>query len=133
MIVLGIVLVVLVALGAAGAWFYTHPLEALARAGRRSLKGAGFARRSWESGAGRQIGFAAGQGPLVVLDLAGHGESEPRTGPIRVQNVVDGLDAVLKAESASGPATLARVLGEVLGGTGPGPNREAVPATGGKQ
>ena len=58
---------------------------------------------------------------------------EPRTGPIRVQNVVDGLDAVLKAESASGPATLARVLGEVLGGTGPGPNREAVPATGGKQ
>jgi pimeloyl-ACP methyl ester carboxylesterase len=138
-IVLGIVLVALAVLVAVGAWFYTHPLEALARAGRWSLNGAGFARRSWESGAGRQTGFVAGQGPLVVLlhgagdqaggwsavapklaaahrvvvlDLAGHGESEPRTGPIRVQNVVDGLDAVLKAESASGPATL---VGNSLG------------------
>lgn len=138
-IVLGIVLVALAVLVAVASWFHRHPLEALARAGRRSLKGAGFARRSWESGAGRQTGFAAGQGPLVVLlhgagdnaggwsavapkltaahrvvvlDLAGHGESQPRTGPIRVQDVVDGLDAVLRAESASGPATL---VGNSLG------------------
>jgi pimeloyl-ACP methyl ester carboxylesterase len=138
-IVLGIVLVALAVLVAVGAWFYRHPLAALARAGRRSLKGARFVRTSWESAVGRQTGFVAGQGPLVVLlhgagdqaggwsavapklaaahrivvlDLAGHGESAPRTGPIRVQDVVDGLDAVLKAESASGPATL---IGNSLG------------------
>jgi pimeloyl-ACP methyl ester carboxylesterase len=138
-IVLGVVLVVLAALAAAGAWFYTHPLEALARAGRRALKGAGFASTSWETPAGRQAGFVAGKGPLVVLlhgagdqaggwsavapklaqasrvivlDLAGHGESEPRTGPIHVQSVVDGLHAVLEAESGSGPATL---VGNSLG------------------
>jgi pimeloyl-ACP methyl ester carboxylesterase len=138
-IVLGVVLVALGVLAAVGVWFYTHPLEALARAGRRALRGAGFAKTPWESGPGRQTGFVAGQGPLVVLlhgagdnaggwsavapkltaahrvivlDLAGHGESEPRTGPIRVQDVVDGLDAVLRAESASGPATL---VGNSLG------------------
>ncbi len=144
-IVLGVVLVIAVLLGAAGTWFYAHPLDALAWAGRRSLVSAGFARASWESPAGRQTGFVGDAGPLVVLlhgagdqsgawaevapklakggrgergrrvvvlDLAGHGESEPRKGPIHLQNMLDGLDAVLAKEA---PVDGASLVGNSLG------------------
>ena len=35
---------------------------------------------------------------VIVPDLAGHGESEPRTGPIAISRVIAGLEAVLQDE-----------------------------------
>jgi pimeloyl-ACP methyl ester carboxylesterase len=38
---------------------------------------------------------------LIIPDLAGHGESEPRTGPIHMQFIVDRVSAILAAEGVS--------------------------------
>ena len=53
--------------------------------------------------------------PLIVPDLAGHGDSEPRTGPIDVDRIVDGVERCIE-QLARGPAghdrrQLARGLG----------------------
>lgn len=138
-LVIALVLVVLAAVSA-GAWvFLRHPLALLAWTGRRALAGAGLSRTSWETPAGRQTGFRGGKGPLLVLlhgagdqagswsrvaprlaerfrvvalDLAGHGGSEPLTGPISVGTVLAGLDGVLEREAEAGPAIL---VGNSLG------------------
>lgn len=38
---------------------------------------------------------------LIIPDLPGHGESEPRTGPIHMQFIVDRVGAILAAEGVS--------------------------------
>lgn len=137
----GLVVAALVLAAGGAAFFYLRPLDVLAWAGRRALAKAGFARVSWETPAGRQQGWKAGSGPLVVLlhgagdqagswssvaptllkgkgrtvlvlDLAGHGGSEPRKGPISVTAVLAALDAVLGAEA---PAEGATLVGNSLG------------------
>jgi pimeloyl-ACP methyl ester carboxylesterase len=64
-------------------------------------------------GAGDQAGaWARVMGPLVeryrvvVPDLPGHWKSEPRTGPISVEQLLDGVSAVMDARSADEPAIL---------------------------
>jgi pimeloyl-ACP methyl ester carboxylesterase len=141
----GLVVAVLVLAASAAAFFYLRPLDVLAWAGRRALAKGGFARVSWETPAGTQRGWKAGSGPLLVLlhgagdqsgswssvapallegkgrtvlvlDLAGHGGSEPRRGPISVTTVVDALDAILAEELAAGaPAGGATLVGNSLG------------------
>lgn len=139
-IVGALVVFALVAAAAASGWFYTHPLDVMAWAGRRELVKAGFGRASWETPVGRQTGFVAGTGPVVVIllhgagdqagtwasvaplivkgrrvvaiDLAGHGGSEPRKGPISVAAAAGALDAVLAKEAPEGGAVL---VGNSLG------------------
>jgi pimeloyl-ACP methyl ester carboxylesterase len=42
---------------------------------------------------------------LIIVDLAGHGESEPRTGPISITAILDSLRAVIARENGT-PITL---------------------------
>ncbi|HEX9668452.1 MAG TPA: alpha/beta fold hydrolase [Thermoanaerobaculia bacterium] len=98
------------------------PLARLAAASRAALDAAGLERREvdaagrrlvlWRGGrgphlvllhgSGHQAGVWAGVAPALtgsytvhVLDLPGHGDSEPATGPLRMAEVVAGLDAYL--------------------------------------
>jgi len=124
----------LAALLAFAFWLYRHPLAAFATLGRRTLKKEGFVERAIEAPSGRLTYFAGGAGPTVVLlhgagdqagtfsqiapalasrrrilipDLPGHGESAPKTGPIRLTAVAEGVEALLAKEALSGPVVLA--------------------------
>jgi pimeloyl-ACP methyl ester carboxylesterase len=108
---------------AAAAWIYLRPLSVYEWMGRRTLRSAGLARIAIDTPAGRQVAFRGGNGPIVVLlhgagdqagtwsrvaprlagsyrlivpDLAGHGDSEPRSGPIDVPRILDGAEAVIE-------------------------------------
>ncbi len=101
----------------------TDPVADLTRAMRASLNAAGLSREEHEG----SVYFAGGGGPVLVLlhgtndqagtwarvvpmlaakyrliipDLAGHGESEPKSGPIPVPLVVERLAAILDHEEA---------------------------------
>lgn len=100
------------------------PLTVVLETARAALLAAGLARCE----AGGTVYFAGGSGPAVVLvhgvndhagtwapvvpalvrkyrliipDLAGHGESEPRSGPIPMPLIVDRLAAVIEKEGAT--------------------------------
>ncbi|MCK6684443.1 MAG: alpha/beta hydrolase [Thermoanaerobaculia bacterium] len=137
LLVLG-VLAVLFLLGAV-VIFFTRPLAAFAWLGRRELKKAGLVRVDIETPAGRQSVFHGGSGSVLVLlhgagdqagafskvvphllaghrlvipDLAGHGQSEPASGPLAVETIFAALDAVLAAEVPDGKVT---IVGNSLG------------------
>lgn len=120
--------------------FWRFPMRSLELLGRATLRGSGFTRHEAVGPRGRVVYWAKGTGPLVVLvhgvndqagawariagplarahrvvvvDLPGHGESEPREGPLRLGDVRDGLSSVLDAERGPGPATL---VGNSMGG-----------------
>jgi pimeloyl-ACP methyl ester carboxylesterase len=119
---------------------WRYPLSALEFAGRAALRVAGFEKMETASRAGRVVYFRAGSGPplvfvhgandqagtwarvapaftnayrVVVMDTAGHGESDPQIGPLELADLVAGVEALLQAEAASGGATL---VGNSLGG-----------------
>jgi pimeloyl-ACP methyl ester carboxylesterase len=125
---------VLAALLVLGVWLYRNPLAAFAAMGRRALRKGGFAEKTIAAPSGPLTYFSGGAGPTVVLlhgagdqagafsqiapalasrrrilvpDLPGHGESGPRTGPIRLSAVVEGVEALLAKEAPSGPVVLA--------------------------
>jgi pimeloyl-ACP methyl ester carboxylesterase len=50
---------------------------------------------------------------LVLVDLAGHGESAPRDGPLTVRDLLDGIEAVVNAEA---PGRRVTFVGNSLGG-----------------
>jgi pimeloyl-ACP methyl ester carboxylesterase len=104
------------------------PLDAIVAASRDQLKSAGLTRKTtddgsvyWTGGGSKesktlvllhgvndQAGTWAAVVPelkkdfrLIVPDLAGHGESEPKTGPIMFDNMVARVDAILAKENAS--------------------------------
>lgn len=129
----------LVALGAAaGVTFWKRPLATLAWLGRRRLVSAGFERKFHDSPVGPQRVFSGGGGAPVVLlhgagdqaggwskvaprlartfavvavDLAGHGESAPKEGPIPFASLLSGFDGAMK-ELPQGKVTL---VGNSLG------------------
>lgn len=133
--------VILLVAGAAGAWMmFKRPLTVLEWSSRRALAKAGLASAAVASPAGPQVVWRGGQGPVLVLlhgagdqagtwarvarnlageytlvvpDLAGHGGSAPRTGPIETGQVLAGVVAVIEAEARSRPVT---VVGNSLGG-----------------
>ena len=104
-------------------WVYLRPLSVYAWMGRRTLRAVKLAEVSIDTPVGRQRAFVGGSGPVVVLlhgagdqagawsrlapqlvrsytlivpDLAGHGDSEPRTGPIAVDRILGGAEAVIE-------------------------------------
>jgi pimeloyl-ACP methyl ester carboxylesterase len=101
-----------------------RPLTLFAWQTRAALRMAGLRKVSVASPAGEQSAFVGGRGPMVVLlhgagdnagtwfkvapelvgshrlivpDLAGHGDSAPRNGPIDITDVLAGVEAVLDA------------------------------------
>lgn len=138
-IVLAVVAIVL-ALGGWGAWWvWKRPLEVFAMMGRQALKGAGLHKTTVMASFGPQSVWVGGQGPvvvllhgagdsaatwaqvapklvgerrLIILDLAGHGQSAPAAGPIEVGMVVEGVEAALEQLAPGEPVTL---VGNSLG------------------
>jgi pimeloyl-ACP methyl ester carboxylesterase len=123
---------------AAALVFYTRPLATLAWLGRRRLAASGFEKRFQSSAAGPQCVFSGGGGAPVVLvhgagdqaggwakvaprlaksfavlavDLAGHGESAPVSGPIPFATLLAGFDGAMR-ELPQGKVTL---VGNSLG------------------
>ena len=133
-------LVVLVVVGALAAFLALRlrPLGVLHVVGRTALRGAGLTKVQVDGPRGPLTVFRGGKGPTVVLlhgvndqaggwaklatplvgkyhlvipDLAGHGDSEPREGPLTVDDMLAGIDAVLAGEPR--PAIL---VGNSMGG-----------------
>jgi pimeloyl-ACP methyl ester carboxylesterase len=120
-------------------WVYLRPLSVYAWMGRRTLRAVKVADVAVETPAGRQRAFVGGSGPVLVLlhgagdqagawsrvvpalvrthslivpDLAGHGESEPRTGPVGVDRVLAGAEGVIETLAQGRRVTL---VGNSLG------------------
>ncbi len=123
---------------AAGLVFRTRPLATLAWLSRRKLSSSGFERHVLPSSAGPQCVFSGGGGAPVVLlhgagdqaggwakiaplvsksfsvvavDLAGHGESAPASGPISFATLLAGFDGAMKTL----PAGRVTLVGNSLG------------------
>jgi len=136
----GIALLVLIvlAVAAAGIYFWKRPLSVLAQFNRRALGSAGLSEATADTGFGPQHYWTGGQGPtlvmlhgagdqagtwsavaealapryrLVVPDLAGHGASAPADGPISVGQVLRGVEAIL----SQGPQDPVIIVGNSLG------------------
>jgi pimeloyl-ACP methyl ester carboxylesterase len=118
---------------------WKRPLEVDAWVSRRALAKTGLERTTVAGPAGRITLFEGGSGPtlvllhgagdqagtwarvapalvgrfrLVVPDLAGHGDSAPRSGPNHLADVLAGVEAVLEARCAGERPTL---VGNSLG------------------
>lgn len=116
-----------------------RPLAVWSWVSRKALKKIGLKQSSAPSPSGPQTFFLGGSGPLLVLlhgaghqagtwatvapalarhftliavDLAGHGDSAPATGPIEASAIVAGLEAVLETQLQGRRATL---MGNSLG------------------
>jgi pimeloyl-ACP methyl ester carboxylesterase len=139
--VLGILLAIVAAVVVVAVVVWRAPLATMAFAGRATLRWSGFEKLDVAAsagrityfrggGAGRPVVFVhgvndtagswariapalVGEYRVVVLDLAGHGDSEPRQGPLSMRHLVDGVAAVVDAEARGGPVTL---VGNSLGG-----------------
>lgn len=127
----------LLLLAASGLAFWRYPLATLAWVHRRQLTMSGLQRTVLPSSAGPQTFFQGGSGPAVVLlhgagdqagtwseviprlagsyrilalDLPGHGASAPEAGPLTMETILAGIEAVLA--TATPPFTL---VGNSLG------------------
>lgn len=138
----GLVVGGLVALTATTAYVRRHPVETFVKLTRRGLRRTGFARRTLTLSDGTSIVyFDGGKGPrtfvlvhgvndqsgtwvsvaaplakearVVILDLPGHGESGPRTGPLPMRLMTEALAAVIDRTSGQQPVTL---VGNSMGG-----------------
>jgi pimeloyl-ACP methyl ester carboxylesterase len=117
---------------------WRRPLAVAAWMNRRTLTTAGFKKVEQQTSVGRQTFFIAGSGPALILlhgagdqagawakvapalvgkyrvivpDLAGHGESEPASGPLSVGTVLTGFESI--ANSQPGRVI---IVGNSLGG-----------------
>jgi pimeloyl-ACP methyl ester carboxylesterase len=117
-----------------------HPVATFERLGRWKLRAAGLRRHEVVTEHGRLVWWSGGSGPvlmllhgsndsaagwarvadrlaqgrrLVVPDLPGHGESEPREGPLPIGDMLAGIDRVAREESPSQPFVIA---GNSMGG-----------------
>ena len=118
---------------------YTNPLAAFERSSRRTLAGLGLERKEmsapsgtlvfWEGGSGSPLVLVPGAGDqagtradvarslvddhrLLIVDLPGHGESDPAEGPLTAEQLYAGLEAFLDAHLDPPPV----VAGNSLGG-----------------
>ncbi len=119
--------------------FYRFPMAIFNWENRRALKSAGFDQVSvatpsgkqtvWEKGSGPTLVFLHGAGDhagswskvapqladshhVILLDLAGHGTSQPDSGPLSMDTMLKGVDSVISAKAGGRPVT---VVGNSLG------------------
>jgi pimeloyl-ACP methyl ester carboxylesterase len=139
--VLVIVMALLIAFAAMTLWARRHPLQAFVKLTRRSLMRAGLSRHEITVNGARVVYFRGGRGDrtlvlvhgvndqagswsavvpkligrfrVVVVDLPGHGESQPLSGPLPMRLMIDGLSAVIETESPDSPVVL---VGNSMGG-----------------
>jgi pimeloyl-ACP methyl ester carboxylesterase len=138
LIVAAIVLILLL-LMSAGGYVWKRPMEVFNRLNRRALAKAGFTKTHVSSPIGEQTVWTNGSGPVLVFlhglgdnagswskvapqftgqyrvvipDLAGHAESEPKDGPLSLEKVLTATEAVIEAESGGKPVT---IVGNSLG------------------
>jgi pimeloyl-ACP methyl ester carboxylesterase len=127
------VALVVVALLAAGGYVWRHPMAIFNAMNRRDLKSAGFTRTqistpvgtqiTWEAGSGAPLVFLHGAGDhagtwskvapefkaqnhVIVIDMAGHGESDPRTGTLGIDKLLAGVGAVIEQRAGTQPVTI---------------------------
>ena len=140
-IIAALIVLGLIAFTATTTWVRRHPLEAFVKMTRRGLLRAGMTRRTIEVDGNRVIYFAGGSGdrtivlvhgvndqagswvsvvpPLmndsrvIAIDLPGHGESAPATGPLPISLMVKALQTVIDRESPGKPVVL---VGNSMGG-----------------
>ncbi|MFH1176574.1 MAG: alpha/beta hydrolase [Acidobacteriota bacterium] len=125
---------------AVGRLVWKRPLAVYAWSNRLAPSQLGLDKVKVDSPAGTQTAFVGGAGPVLVLlhgagdqagtwskvvaelvkthrlvipDLAGHGASAPRRGPIEVAAILAGVEACIEGQAAGGKLTLA---GNSLGG-----------------
>lgn len=115
----------------------SHPLQAFEKMTRGGLRRAGFAKYSsngvvwFRGGSGErtlvlvhgvndQAGSWSAVAPqlkkdykVIIIDLPGHGESQPKTGPLPMRSLIDALAMVIDRESPGQPVVLA---GNSMGG-----------------
>jgi pimeloyl-ACP methyl ester carboxylesterase len=136
------VLLVLTALVAAGLYVWKRPLSLYAWINRRALARGGFVKTEVATSVGRQTVWQAGSGKtlvvlhgagdhaggwadvaprlatthhVVVLDLAGHGESEPVKGPLSVGTVLTGVEEVVGGLTGGPVILVGNSLGAWIG------------------
>ncbi|MDT8071058.1 MAG: alpha/beta hydrolase [Terriglobia bacterium] len=139
LVIIAIGLVLFVALVFACVIFFRYPMALFNWQNRRALKSAGFVEKSIASPVGKQTVWEKGSGPILVLlhgagdhagswskvapqlaesydvvipDLAGHGRSDPETGPLTIDTMLSGLDSVI---SAKAPSQKVIIAGNSLG------------------
>lgn len=139
LVIIALGLVVLVALIFACVIFFRYPMALFNWQNRHALKSAGFVEKSVSSPVGNQTIWEKGTGPVIVLlhgagdhagtwskvapqlsdsyeviipDLAGHGRSDPATGPLTIDTMLRGLDAVIPAKAGNQKVT---IVGNSLG------------------
>lgn len=141
---LGLLFVAIAGIVAMTFLVWRYPLAVFAWANRRSLRNTGFVASKVETGVGPQTVFTKGEGaPLILLhgagdqsgtwvkvadmftakhrvilvDLAGHGESAPgggvEAGPLSLGTLLDGLQGVVDREA---PGQKVTMVGNSLGG-----------------
>jgi len=121
-IVVGVVALALAAATALVAWSWRNPMTLFTWASRRALERAGFERITVATADGAMTCFEGGSGPPLILlhgagdqagtwsavaprfadryrviavDLPGHGDSDPRSGPLTLTAIVAGVEALL--------------------------------------
>ena len=137
--IIGIIFLLIVVAGA-GLVVYVrqNPLALFAKMERRALATAQFEKKHispdagnlvyWEKGRGPVLIFIHGAGDqagtwskvapaftgshrVIVPDLAGHGESDPKSGPITIGDEVKGLDALIKGLGIQKPSLVGNSMG----------------------
>ncbi len=118
------------------------PMDLFIAFSRMQLAGAGFERRESTVGGRRMVWWRGGSGPTLVMvhgvadqagtwfriaaglaehfrvlmvDLPGHGESEPESGPLPMTTVIEGFEAWLGAHAVSEEAPKATLVGNSMG------------------
>jgi pimeloyl-ACP methyl ester carboxylesterase len=140
-IVAALAVLLVVAFVATATYARRHPLEAFVKMTRRGLVRAGMSQRTVDVDGNRVVYFVGGKGertvvlihgvndqagswvsvvrPLmadsrvVAIDLPGHGESAPATGPLPMPLMVKAVTTVIDRESADKPVVL---VGNSMGG-----------------
>lgn len=134
LVIIAVGLVLLVALIFACVIFFRYPMALFNWQNRHALKSAGFVEKSIPSPVGNQTIWEKGSGPILVLlhgagdhagtwskvaprlaesydvvipDLAGHGSSDPETGPLTIDTMLRGLDAVISSKSPNSKVIIA--------------------------
>jgi len=140
-VLLGLLVLIVLCAVATGVAFFRRPFWFFERMGRITLRGAGLERLEITGPRGRLVYFRGGVGPpvalihgandeagawahvagplverghhLLVVDLPGHGESEPASGPLAMEDLLAGLEAIFQAAALDEKTTL---VGNSLGG-----------------